>query len=50
MMESVARRPHPGLPELFLGVVALNLWIGNWTGLRLMELLRFRSLYGDRQE
>ncbi len=38
-------------PELFLGVVALNLWIGSWTGLRLMELLRFRSLYsGDRKE
>lgn len=32
-------------PELFLGVIALNLWIGNWTGLRVVEMLRFRSLY-----
>ncbi len=32
-------------PELYLGVVALNLWIGNWTGLRVTEMLRFRSLY-----
>jgi hypothetical protein len=32
-------------PELYLGVIALNLWIGNWTGLRVSEMLRFRSLY-----
>jgi len=32
-------------PELYLGVIALNLWIGNWTGLRVSEMLRFRPLY-----
>lgn len=31
-------------PELLLGVVAMNLWIGTWTGIRVMEFLRFRSL------
>jgi len=52
MMESVALQALIlAFPELFLGVVALNLWIGHWTGLRLMELLRFRSLYsGQRKE
>lgn len=34
-------------PELFLGVIALNLWIGNWTGLRVSEMVRFRSLYSE---
>jgi transglutaminase-like putative cysteine protease len=52
MMESVALQALIlAFPELFLGVVALNLWIGHWTGLRLLELLRFRSLYsGPRKE
>jgi transglutaminase-like putative cysteine protease len=46
MMQSVALQALIlAFPELFLGVVALNLWIGNWTGLRVSELLRFRSLY-----
>lgn len=31
-------------PELLLGVVALNLWLGKWIGIRLMEFLRFRRL------
>lgn len=32
-------------PELLLGVVAMNLWIGTWTGIRISELFRFRELY-----
>ncbi len=31
-------------PELLLVVVALNLWLGKWIGIRLMEFLRFRRL------
>ncbi len=34
-------------PELLLVVIAINLWIGNWTGLRVVELFRFRSLYTE---
>ena len=37
-------------PELLLGVIALNIWIGSWTGLRLTELVRFRLLYASGQE
>ena len=32
-------------PELLLGVISMNLWIGSWTGIRLSEMLRFRELY-----
>lgn len=32
-------------PELFLGVIALNLAIGTWTGLRVKEMIRFKSLW-----
>jgi transglutaminase-like putative cysteine protease len=35
-------------PELLLGVIAFNLWIGSWTGIRVLELIRFRSLYLER--
>jgi len=35
-------------PEILLGVIAVNLWIGNWTGIRVLELVRFRSLYAAR--
>lgn len=31
-------------PELLLVVVALNLWLGKWIGIRVMEFLRFRRL------
>ena len=34
-------------PELLLVVIAINLWIGTWTGLRVSEMLRFRSLYAE---
>jgi len=34
-------------PELLLAVTAMNLWIGSWTGIRIMELIRFRSLFGE---
>lgn len=32
-------------PELLLAVVAMNLWLGSWTGIRIVELIRFRSLF-----
>ena len=31
-------------PEILLGVLALNIWIGTWTGIRIMEFYRFRML------
>jgi hypothetical protein len=31
-------------PEVMLGVVALNIWLGTWTGLRISELFRYRSI------
>jgi transglutaminase-like putative cysteine protease len=37
-------------PELLLGVLAMNLWLGSWTGLRVTEMVRFRSLYGPESE
>jgi len=32
------------LPETLLLVIALNLWLGRWTGIRMMEFVRFRHL------
>jgi hypothetical protein len=34
-------------PELILGVVSMNLFIGSWTGIRLSEMVRFRELYHE---
>lgn len=31
-------------PELLLVVIALNLWLGKWIGIRVMEFVRFRRL------
>lgn len=31
-------------PELLLVVMALNVWLGRWVGMRLMEFVRFRHL------
>ena len=31
-------------PELLLLVIAFNLWLGRWIGMRMMEFLRFRNL------
>ncbi|MDT8297498.1 MAG: 7TM domain-containing protein, partial [Spirochaetaceae bacterium] len=31
-------------PEILLGVLAMNLWIGSWTGIRVLEFYRFRLL------
>jgi hypothetical protein len=31
-------------PELLLVAVALNMWLGKWIGIRVMEFLRFRRL------
>jgi hypothetical protein len=31
-------------PELLLMVVAINLWLGKWMGIRVMEFLRFKRL------
>ncbi len=36
-------------PELLLGVIALNIWIGTWTGLRVTEMVRFRLLYTEER-
>ncbi len=33
-----------GFPELLLIVIALNLWLGRWTGVRLREYWRFRAM------
>ncbi len=31
-------------PEALLGVIALNLWLGKWMGMRFLEFIRFRRL------
>ncbi len=33
-----------GYPEVLLVVVALNIWLGRWTGVRISEYVRFRKL------
>jgi len=38
-----------GFPELLLIVIALSLWLGRWTGIRLRELWRFRLLLDARK-
>ena len=35
-------------PEILLAIIAMNLWLGSWTGIRIVELIRFRSLYLER--
>ncbi len=46
VMSSVALQAlQIAFPELLLGVISMNLWIGSWTGIRLSEMLRFRELY-----
>ncbi len=37
------------LPETFLLVVAAALYFGHWTGIRVSELIRFRTLIFDKQ-
>jgi transglutaminase-like putative cysteine protease len=37
-------------PELLLGVLVLNLWMGSWTGIRVMEFYRFRKILFKRKE
>ncbi len=37
-----------GFPEVLLLVVAANVYLGRWIGMRLLELWRFRSLLGQR--
>ncbi len=36
-------------PELLLVVMALNVWLGRWVGMRLMEFVRFRHLMVHRE-
>ncbi len=36
-------------PELMLVVIALNLWLGKWIGMRLTEFIRFRRLIFARE-
>lgn len=46
VMSSVALQAlQIAFPELLLGVISMNLWIGSWTGVRLSEMLRFREIY-----
>lgn len=35
-------------PELLLVLIALNLWLGKWIGIRVMEFMRFRKLIMGR--
>ncbi|MBI3478811.1 MAG: UUP1 family membrane protein [Nitrosomonadales bacterium] len=37
-------------PELLLVVIALNLWLGKWIGIRVLEFVRFRRLIMSPQE
>jgi hypothetical protein len=51
VMSSVALQAlQIAFPELLLGIVALNLWIGSWTGIRVTEMIRFRSLFSGKGE
>jgi hypothetical protein len=34
---------------LLLVVIALNLWLGKWIGIRVLEFVRFRRLILDPQ-
>lgn len=36
-------------PELLFGALILNLWMGHWTGIRVMEFFRFRSILFKRE-
>jgi hypothetical protein len=37
-------------PELLLVVIALNLWLGKWMGIRVLEFVRFKRLiFGEAQ-
>ncbi len=37
-------------PELLLVVIALNLWLGKWMGIRVLEFIRFKRLiFGQEQ-
>jgi len=31
-------------PELLLMLIALNMWLGKWIGMRVSEFVRFRRL------
>jgi uncharacterized protein with transglutaminase domain/transglutaminase superfamily protein len=37
-------------PELLLVVIALNLWLGKWMGMRLLEFVRFRRVIFSRRQ
>lgn len=37
-------------PELLLGTILINLGLGRWTGLRLVEYVRFREIFRHLQE
>ncbi len=51
VMSSVALRSLVlAFPELLLGVIAMDLWIGSWIGIRLLEFYRFRELIFWRSE
>jgi hypothetical protein len=37
-------------PELLLAVVVIDLWLGRWMGMRLLEWVRFRSLLSSQPQ
>ena len=50
VMESVAvQSVVMAFPELLLLIVAVEIWLGGWTGLRVSELRRFRSLLAEER-
>jgi len=48
MESSALQAVFLAFPELLLAVIAVDLWLGRWMGLRLVEYSRFGSLLGGR--
>jgi hypothetical protein len=49
MRSSIVENTVIAYPEVLLSIIGFNILLGTWTGLRLTELFRFRSLYlGNR--
>jgi len=50
MREARAERLTCSFPELTLAVMGVLVWIGGYTGYRLMDLVRFRSFADPAEE
>jgi len=35
-------------PEFFMAIIGINILLGRWTGIRLIEYIRFKSIIGDK--